>query len=150
MTNYWVHKSRLSQTQLRTIFNKYSTTGCRVSNGSSTAAPISPNQGPSSKSDSTPVMTLDAFTSFLLSPDNSVFPDLHKDTWQDMTRPLSEYLISSSHNTYLVGHQLVGVSTIEGYIRALLHGCRSVEGRFSRILTVNEKLLKRSIRSRCL
>ncbi|KAJ3524795.1 hypothetical protein NM688_g8501 [Phlebia brevispora] len=71
----------------------------------------------------TGVWTCKSFTSFLLSPENSAF----KDEKQDMTRPLPEYFISSSHNTYLVGHQLVGESTIEGYARALLHGCRSVE-----------------------
>lgn len=74
-------------------------------------------------------MSLESFTSFLLSTDNSVFKDQHTKIWQDMTRPLPEYFISSSHNTYLVGHQLVGVSTVEGYIRALLHSCRSVEGK---------------------
>ena len=72
-------------------------------------------------------LSLDGFTGFLLSPDNSAFTDQHGKIYHDMTRPLPEYYISTSHNTYLVGHQLVGVSTIEGYIRTLLHGCRSVE-----------------------
>lgn len=73
------------------------------------------------------VMTVKGLTSFLLSTDNSAFADQHGKIYHDMTRPLPEYYISSSHNTYLVGHQLVGDSTIEGYIRALLHSCRSVE-----------------------
>ncbi|KAG1738791.1 PLC-like phosphodiesterase [Suillus lakei] len=73
------------------------------------------------------VMSLDGFTSFLLSSDNSACIEQQGKVWHDMTRPLSEYLVSSSHNTYLIGHQLVGSSTIEGYIRALLHSCRSVE-----------------------
>ena len=81
----------------------------------------------SNESDTPLTMSLDAFTSFLLSSDNSAFSEQDGQVWQDMTRPLSDYFISSSHNTYLVGHQLVGVSTIEGYIRALLHSCRSVE-----------------------
>jgi len=74
-------------------------------------------------------MSLDGFSSFLLSSDNSAFIEQQGRIWHDMTRPLSDYFISSSHNTYLTGHQLVGSSTIEGYIRALLHSCRSVESK---------------------
>jgi phosphatidylinositol phospholipase C delta len=72
-------------------------------------------------------LSLGGFTAFLLSTSNSAFTDQDGSIRQDMTRPLSDYYVSSSHNTYLVGHQLVGDSTIEGYIRALLHSCRSVE-----------------------
>ncbi|CAL1710104.1 unnamed protein product [Somion occarium] len=75
----------------------------------------------------TGIMTLKGLTSFLLSTENAAFADQHGKVFHDMTRPLPEYFISSSHNTYLVGHQLVGDSTVEGYIRALLHSCRSVE-----------------------
>jgi len=64
---------------------------------------------------------------FLLSDDNAAWAEDRRGVWQDMSRPLSEYYMSSSHNTYLIGHQLIGGSTTEGYIRALLHGCRSVE-----------------------
>ncbi|KAG5640769.1 hypothetical protein DXG03_007249 [Asterophora parasitica] len=99
-------KSSLSPSELQAVFERYS-------------EPLSATQ--------TRAMTLETFTTFLLSPDNSAFLDQHGRVWHDMTRPLSDYYVSSSHNTYLVGHQLVGESTIEGYIRALLHSCRSVE-----------------------
>ncbi|KAF9348807.1 Phospholipase C [Mortierella sp. AD094] len=71
--------------------------------------------------------TVDSLTSFLLSVDNSIISPRHMHVHQDMTQTLSNYYISSSHNTYLLGHQLTGISSIEGYIRALQSGCRCVE-----------------------
>ncbi|RDX52458.1 1-phosphatidylinositol-4,5-bisphosphate phosphodiesterase 1 [Lentinus brumalis] len=103
------------------------------SSSSTSTLPTSPPPSASTVSTVAPLtvetakMTLSGFTTFLLSADNSAFADQHGRIYHDMTRPLPEYYISSSHNTYLVGHQLVGESTVEGYIRALLHSCRSVE-----------------------
>ncbi|KAI9500912.1 PLC-like phosphodiesterase [Coemansia spiralis] len=47
--------------------------------------------------------------------------------WADMDLPLNQYYVSTSHNTYLLGDQLVGTATVEGYVHALLRGCRCIE-----------------------
>lgn len=45
----------------------------------------------------------------------------------DRSHPLPEYFISSSHNTYLLGHQLQGRSSASTYETTLLTGARCVE-----------------------
>ncbi|KAG0145137.1 hypothetical protein CROQUDRAFT_659083 [Cronartium quercuum f. sp. fusiforme G11] len=77
--------------------------------------------------DTEPLMTVEGFNSFLQSSDNAAFDESHLQVCQDMSHPICDYFISSSHNTYLVGNQLKGESTVEGYIRALQEGARSVE-----------------------
>ncbi|XP_047729461.1 1-phosphatidylinositol 4,5-bisphosphate phosphodiesterase delta-4 isoform X2 [Prionailurus viverrinus] len=73
------------------------------------------------------VLSLDGFLSYLCSKDGDVFNPACLPIYQDMTQPLNHYYINSSHNTYLVGDQLCGQSSVEGYIRALKRGCRCVE-----------------------
>lgn len=71
-------------------------------------------------------MTMDAFSEFLLS--SSYNPPLRTSPSSlNLDRPLNEYYISSSHNTYLLGRQVAGESSIEGYVRVLKRGCRCVE-----------------------
>lgn len=45
----------------------------------------------------------------------------------DRSHPLPEYYISSSHNTYLLAHQLYGTSSATAYETALKAGARCVE-----------------------
>ncbi|MFT7805365.1 inactive phospholipase C-like protein 2-like [Arapaima gigas] len=72
-------------------------------------------------------LSLDGFTTYLMSPECHIFDPHQKVVCQDMNQPLSHYYINSSHNTYLIEDQFKGPSDISGYIRALKMGCRSVE-----------------------
>merc|ERR1719191_1641351 len=68
------------------------------------------------------------FCELLSSPiHNNIMEPEKAHPYQDMTRPISEYWISTSHNTYLEGDQLMGISSVTQYIEVLLRGCRCVE-----------------------
>ena len=68
------------------------------------------------------------FEAFLLSEDNDAFDPLRECfNPSKMNRPLSEYWINSSHNTYLTGDQLTSASSIDMYSNALYRGCKCLE-----------------------
>lgn len=73
------------------------------------------------------MLSKDGFIRYLMSDENApVFLD-RLDIYQDMDQPLSHYYINSSHNTYLIGRQFGGKSSVEMYRQVLLAGCRCVE-----------------------
>lgn len=67
----------------------------------------------------------ESFNAFLLSKYSTIFKNVFNDDYFD--HPLNDYFISSSHNTYLIGRQFVGDSSVDGYIRAFQRGCKCVE-----------------------
>ncbi|EFW99981.1 1-phosphatidylinositol-bisphosphate phosphodiesterase [Grosmannia clavigera kw1407] len=75
--------------------------------------------------DDSPRISQTGLSNYLTSSYNVVFMKEPLDYKFD--RPMNEYFISSSHNTYLTGRQLAGTSSVEGYISALSRGCRCVE-----------------------
>ncbi|XP_045868355.1 1-phosphatidylinositol 4,5-bisphosphate phosphodiesterase eta-2 isoform X4 [Meles meles] len=73
------------------------------------------------------VLGIDGFTNYTRSPAGDIFNPEHYGVHQDMTRPLSHYFITASHNTYLVGDQLMSQSRVDMYAWVLQAGCRCVE-----------------------
>jgi len=99
-----------TQTHWLDVFVKYASRGRNIPEGTATSD-ISMNS--------------EGFRSFLLSSANAALASKPTDT--SLNRPLHDYFISSSHNTYLQGRQYFGESSAEMYSEALKRGCRCLE-----------------------
>ncbi|KAH7279917.1 hypothetical protein KP509_37G043500 [Ceratopteris richardii] len=72
-------------------------------------------------------LNIHEFFDFLATPELNSLMQTSEQPTHDMTAPLSNYLIYSSHNSYLTGNQLTSRSGTEMIEKALQDGCRVVE-----------------------
>ncbi|XP_055366218.1 1-phosphatidylinositol 4,5-bisphosphate phosphodiesterase eta-2a isoform X3 [Betta splendens] len=82
---------------------------------------------PCSENQKQGVLGIDGFTNYMRSPAGDIFNPEHYNVSQDMNQPLCNYFIASSHNTYLMGDQLMSQSRVDMYAWVLQAGCRCVE-----------------------
>ncbi|KAF2076228.1 hypothetical protein CYY_002469 [Polysphondylium violaceum] len=72
-------------------------------------------------------ISFDNLEEYLCSNSNLLAKPECSTVYQTTHLPLTYYYINSSHNTYLSGHQLKGLSTSEMYTWSLRSGCKCVE-----------------------
>ena len=82
------------------------------------------NNDPQAVLDSQGALDFSEFLKYMTSPASNALGSLRK---CDLRYPISNYFISSSHNTYLTGNQLFSESSTEAYRNVLLRGCRCIE-----------------------
>ncbi|GMT18776.1 hypothetical protein PFISCL1PPCAC_10073, partial [Pristionchus fissidentatus] len=81
-------------------------------------------QCPEAKDNS--VLTIDGFTSYLLSSECSLFDASRSSVWMDMKQPMTRYFIAASHRPFLVEEQQ-GAASVDGIIAALKRASRWIE-----------------------
>ncbi|KAM9350811.1 1-phosphatidylinositol 4,5-bisphosphate phosphodiesterase eta-2a [Symphorus nematophorus] len=82
---------------------------------------------PCSENQKQAVLGIDGFTNYMRSPAGDIFNPEHYIVTHDMNQPLCNYFVASSHNTYLMGDQLMSQSRVDMYAWVLQAGCRCVE-----------------------
>ncbi|XP_031166955.2 1-phosphatidylinositol 4,5-bisphosphate phosphodiesterase eta-2a isoform X1 [Sander lucioperca] len=82
---------------------------------------------PCSENQKQGALGIDGITNYMRSPAGDIFNSEHYNVNQDMKQPLCNYFIASSHNTYLMGDQLMSQSRVDMYAWVLQAGCRCVE-----------------------
>ncbi|XP_034731707.1 1-phosphatidylinositol 4,5-bisphosphate phosphodiesterase eta-2a isoform X6 [Etheostoma cragini] len=82
---------------------------------------------PCSENQKQGVLGIDGITNYMRSPAGDIFNSEHYSVNHDMKQPLCNYFIASSHNTYLMGDQLMSQSRVDMYAWVLQAGCRCVE-----------------------
>ena len=72
-------------------------------------------------------LSFEGFARYMMDKDNYAFVNERViQSSSNMDRPLSQYFIASSHNTYLTGHQLKGESSVELYSQVLFGFYRNI------------------------